>query len=158
MEHQHTFQITEPVILTPAELQTSRDVITTKLQAKVGSCTKEYGYILSIDLIDFKSTTNVISRTSGNCIYTVSYTMTTIIPKPEQVYTGRVNLIFIEGIFSTWNNIKIIVPMDMIVGWTFEHDKFTCEDRTIRVGDLIPIKLTNVRYDNNQYQCIGILN
>jgi DNA-directed RNA polymerase subunit E'/Rpb7 len=148
---------TDKIIIAPQELSNVRDYIRKKLEQIIGTCTENDGYVIGIKSIDFKSLTNVVSRVSGNCIYNVKYTISTLKPDVEHVYGVLVNQVFSQGIFCQYNGIQIIVPSGTMDDWTHTNDTFVKDDDIISVASWIQIKIDVIRYDNNNYQCIASL-
>lgn len=154
MNSKYTVEQSE-IILYPSELNDIHKNIDTKLRKRIGSCTKENGYIIDIHEIYHDKTTNKISRVSGNCIFTISYKMTTLKPEAGHVYKAIVNCIFKEGIFCEYNNIKILIPISEIKNYTFQNSKFINKSKSIEISNIIQVHINIVRYEDQNYQCIG---
>ncbi len=151
-------QSTDTAIITiyPFELDDIRNTIKRKLYETITTCSKN-GYIVSIDTIYFSTMTNKISRTTGNCIVTISYLVTTLKPQQGHVYTATVQQIYKDGLFTEFNGIRILTPSSSMMEWVYHDNAFVNGDNIISIGDLVDIHIEVTRYDNGKYQCIGTL-
>ena len=158
MEYLQKSVETSQIILRPDELANIESNLEKKIRKKVGMCSKEKGYIIMIHNIQrHKKLQNTISRVSGNCIFTVSYDICTLKPEIGHVYKVLISSIFKEGIFCEYNNIKILIPSTELKQYTFQNKILVSKDSTIQIGDWIKIRIQNVRYDDQNYQCIAKL-
>ena len=154
----NTIVKTDKVILKPCELGYVEKSITKKLEDMSKICTKEHGYVLTIDkIISYHN--NIISRTSGNCIFNVSYQVTTIRPEVGHQYKAVVSLLYKEGIFANFNDIKILVPSIELQEWEYKNSYYqhNVSQDPISIGSWIQVELKIVRYENHTYQCIGTI-
>lgn len=146
------------IVLRPNELTNIQSNLEKKIRKKVGTCSKEKGYIIMIHNIQRdKKLQNIISRVSGNCIFTVSYDICSLKPEIGHVYKVLVSSIFKEGIFCEYNNIKILIPNSELQSFSYQNEKLVSPEYTIQTGDWIKIRIHNVRYDDQNYQCIARL-
>lgn len=136
--------ITENIVIQPSQLKHIKSAIRQHIESKVGTCSKQYGYIERIIKIDYDSMTNFISRTSGCCVFQVSFEMECNIPQVGDIIDGIVMMIFTEGILLRSGRIQIIIPND--------------KTRVLEKGSTHKVVITSVRYDHFEYQCVGKLN
>lgn len=129
---------TDNIVLVPSQLANIDANITKIIMQRVGTCTKEYGYVTSISNIRRKS--NIISRTSGSCVFQVAYTATCIKPVEGETLSCQVVLSFPEGMLVTHEKMRIIVPRVQY-----------------SVGSTVDVILVSIRYESSEYQCVGAL-
>jgi len=153
MEYTETLKHTTEITIKPCELNAIDKHIEDKISKKIDSCTEKNGYIM--DIKNIRIISNTISRLSGKCIFKVKYDIVSLKPQPGHVYVGFVNIIFKEGIFVEYHNIKILIPYTSMKNWVYKTSTYTLDDRTVSVGDWIKVLIGSVRYDNHTYQCIG---
>lgn len=157
MEYLKKYIETSDIILRPDELTHIELNIEKKIRKKIGMCSKEKGYIIMINNIQ-KKIQNIISRVSGNCKFKVSYNIYTLKPENDHIYNVLVSNIFKEGIFCEYNRIKILIPVSCLTQYVFENKTFINDNKhIIQTGDWIKVQITNVRYDDQNYQCIAKL-
>ena len=68
-------------------------------------------------------------------------------------------MIFQHGIFSGFKNLKVLIPINTLENWTHEHSSniFKNGKKQISLKDTIPVEITDIRYENCKYSCIGKL-
>jgi DNA-directed RNA polymerase subunit E'/Rpb7 len=161
MDYKKTMTFSETVILSPTELSNIYEHLQEKINNRKNNCTKTDGIITEINEIDWNSLTNKISRISGNCIFNVNYTAKVLKPENGHIYTTLVNIIFKEGIFTEYNNIKILIPSDSMDGWSFRDGVMEKTEiggvSRIETGDWVKVIIRKTRYETSNYQCIGEL-
>jgi DNA-directed RNA polymerase subunit E'/Rpb7 len=157
MTYEKLYTQTEQMVLSPKELCQIQATILNKLNQKIATCTKAYGYITSIQHLH--SYHNIISRFSGDCIFTVRYSFKALKPEIGHCINVSVDAIFKEGIFTQYAGMNILIPSNECPGWTYTNGMFKNEtsNRAICVGDTIEIRITCIKYDHHQYKCIGVL-
>lgn len=157
MNYVTTQTFTENVIVYPFELNDTKKNILTKLKHHLSTCSEEYGYILDVDNVNWATMTNKISRISGNCIFNVTYEAKTFKPVVGHEYRAEIVVVVKEGIFCEYNNIQILIPADILLGWRFVAHVYmniaTLEE--IKAGDFVNVLICMVRYGSHKYQCVG---
>jgi DNA-directed RNA polymerase subunit E'/Rpb7 len=167
MNYIKTFKITSQIVLSPHELVHISSAIQRHLEEKIGTCNKEYGYIMDIGNVDpYRMPT--ISKISGNCIYDVTYEIQTLKPEPGQVYHAQVQSIFPDGMFTHYKNINIFIPTSSSLGDDADAngadaksadaksaDAKSADAKTPKIGDIIPVTILFIRYENHRFRCIG---
>lgn len=124
-----------------------------------GTCSKEYGYILNVKrLVSIND--NIISSSNSNIIFDVSLEIEYIKPVLNQILTGKISMIFEKGLFiDIIDKFKILLPSINIPDYIYDKDKFLTKDRKhiLSKGDIIKIIITQLKYENHQFKCIGKL-
>ena len=124
-------------------------------------CTKEYGYILSINTLD-KILSHEIGRANGGNIFTLKFKADTLNPVVGKEVTGVVFHVFAIGIFiNVMGKQKILVPVTSLKNYVFneltsiyEHSE---NSDIINVGDSIIVTITDSQYNSGGFSCLGIL-
>jgi len=154
-------QIYGNVFVNPEEFKYNiNELLEYKLKDKYEqTCSKEYGFIIKIEKINFKDQTNIINTLgNGEIIYTVSFICLVLEPTKNMILQGQINTMFRHGIFANIDKIKILIPSSKLDGWTFNDNKFSKGNVTLNISDKIEIKIIEVRYEKKQYSCIGTIN
>lgn len=134
---------TEECIVQPHELENVQENINVKLKNRIGTCTKEDGFICDVRNIELLKNSRV-SRISGDVFFTVKYESVSLKPSKGHIYHSTIIRIFDEGFFCQFKNIRIFVP-----------NTETMQHKVFNVGDTMKVEITNIRYEDRQYQCIG---
>lgn len=153
------FKIYEDIILKPSDLSGIDTRIRKTLAEKVGLCVRDFGYIVEV-MPNYKINSNIISRTCGDTIFNITYNAKFLKPEEGSVFISQITFIKEHmGIFSEYNKIKILVPATELVplGWVYGDFSFTNGEEILNVGDLIQVQIRRVRFDDANYQCLGIL-
>jgi hypothetical protein len=66
-----------------------------------------------------------------------------MIPKMNECILAQIQIVFQEGILLEYKQMKLIIP--------FEHIR----SPATKIGDMIWVKITSIRYGKGEYQCIG---
>lgn len=155
-------RITKEITLHPSLLSREyRTHILNELCATyINSCSKKYGYIVDIlrDTIVYKS--NYISSASNGIVFVVEVEIISIYPTPLMNIETQVSLVNENGIFTVKNNvIKIFVPVKNTEPYIYNKilKCYTFQNKIITIHNTICIKIQSVRYSNNEFNCIGIL-
>jgi DNA-directed RNA polymerase subunit E'/Rpb7 len=123
-------------------------------------CSHKYGYILDIENINNIYNNNLINSRNDCIIFNVVCTAKVLKPEVNQILKGDVFMIIEDGILlKIINKINVLVPSYFIQKYTYEDGKFIDEEhqKCISVGDKIDIKIYKIRYENNNFSCIGHL-
>lgn len=152
-----TIWIQRQFILHPQYLSNPRDNLHTQIHNLITTCTKEHGSIVDIIDIDWTSLSNIVSRVSGSCIFSVNIHVRCFKPEKGTVVPVQVNKIFPEGVFTVFKGIPMFIPTSEMVGWKYTSDTFYNHEtnETIRVGKDMDIEITLVRFNNKVYECIA---
>ena len=98
-----------------------------------------------------------INDCNGNLFFKVNCTTKMLLPTIGKKINCNVDMIFQHGIFAGFENLKVLVPVSMLNKWEYEENVFKKNQQTIKVGDNILIEITEIRYENCKYSCIGKL-
>lgn len=127
----------------------------------LSECNKDYGYIIKINRI-VKVLDNYINMDS-NIIFDIKFEATCLIPKPEKTFSGKVCMVYGDGIFvDVMQKMKILVPKNLLVGYTFNKETkcFVKDDNPVEKitdGKQVKIKITASQYNNQRFSVFGIL-
>ena len=124
-------------------------------------CNKDYGYIIKINRI-IKVLDNYINMDS-NIVFDIIFEASCLNPKPEKILTGKVCMVFADGIFiDVIKKMQILVPKQFIVGYTFNkksnifvNDKN--EENNIGEGKELRVKITASQYNNQRFSVFGTI-
>lgn len=127
-------------------LQKLRDTI-------VGECTKEYGHILSIEKI-----IEIVSN--EDTIFTLKFEAMTLKPEVGKILEGKVCMLFKDGIFmKVADRQKMLIPALTLRDYKFDEDSDSYVKDKIRIttDSIIKAKITAVKYDKQNFSCVGTL-
>ena len=135
-------EVKENVKLLPSHLAHIESVIQDYLKAKLNTCTREYGYILTIKNATVNTSHIPIIRHTGECLVQVKYTIKTLLPEIGDVYeNAEITHIYPSMVFAKYQTIQMVV---------------TLPDPSIYLkGDRVKVTIIDIRYAKKQYQCIG---
>tara|TARA_B100000073_G_C23696443_1_gene558547 strand:+ start:375 stop:851 length:477 start_codon:yes stop_codon:yes gene_type:complete len=157
----NTVFINKEVALHPSSLSNEyRDVLYKNLCDKFqNSCSIEHGYILDIDS-QFKILSNKISNNTANVLFQIQFKANTLKPEIGIKLKCKIDMIFIHGIFAGINNLKVLIPVSTLTDYKFNTDKYIHKKtkKELYKGDEIIIELTDIRYNKQNYHCIGKIN
>ena len=128
-----------------------------KLDECIGKCTQEYGYIMEVG--KFKIVDTEISRATSETNMSVLVEFSTI--KPEIGMTLRATISMCvagQGMYVYSNGkIKILIPERTLKNFKFENSTYKSTDKVLSIGDEIDVTITNIKFDKNNFQCIGVV-
>lgn len=119
----------------------------------VGECTKEYGHILSIEKI-----TEIVSN--EDTIFTLRFEALTLKPEVGKILEGKVCMIFRDGIFmKVADKQKMLIPSLTLKDYTYNEDNcsYTNGKNVIKIDTVIKGKVTALKYDKQNFSCVGTL-
>ena len=119
----------------------------------VGECTKEYGHILSITKI-----TEILSN--EDTVFTLRFEAKTLKPEIGKILEGKVCMIFKDGIFmKIADKQKLLIPSLSLKDYTYDEEScsYTKEKNIITLNSVIKAKITAVKYDKQNFSCVGTL-
>lgn len=127
-----------------------------KLKDSVGQCSQDHGYVISIG--NFKIVDTEISRATTETIATVMFEADVL--KPEVGTQLRVTIascVLSHGIYAyCQGKLKVLVPQRTLKDYKFENGSYVGV-KNFMVGDEITITITAIKYDKNNFQCIGTI-
>lgn len=126
-----------------------------KLSEQVGKCSQEYGYILNVGA--FKIIDTEISRATTETIMIVTYEAETVKPEVGKDMKVLVSMcVSGHGIYAyNSGKIKVLIPERSLKSFKFDTGCYKSDAKTYKTGDEIDITITAIKYDKNNFQCIG---
>lgn len=135
------------------------DAILSKIREKyINTCSEKDGYILDISKINHIEISG-INDCSNHLFFKVDCEIQILFPTIGKKIDCGVDMIFQHGIFSGFKNLKVLIPINTLENWTHEHSSniFKNGKKQISLKDTIPVEITDIRYENCKYSCIGKL-
>jgi DNA-directed RNA polymerase subunit E'/Rpb7 len=118
-------------------------------------CNKKWGYITGVDSIRILE--NIVNRVGFNIFFKIAVTAERFLPKEGTVISANVQMCFVHGLLCKFHELSILVPMSTITSGKFEGGVLRTVSRTVRKGDLVTVRLTNVKYEKHKYSAIAVL-
>ena len=118
-------------------------------------CSEKHGYILDINKI--LSYESLLSRTTGNNIYTIKFIASTLKPQIGKKLNCIVVMTLPNGILAEFLDIKLLVPSSNLHDYEYKNQTFYNDKRVITIGDQISVLIKDMRYIKNKFNCIGTL-
>lgn len=134
-------------------------VILSKIKEKyINTCSEKNGYILDILKINHIDISG-INDCSNNLFFKVDCEIQMLLPTIGKKLDCNIDMIFQHGIFSGFKNLKVLIPINTLENWEHDHsiNVFKKGDKKIQVNDPILVEITDIRYENCKYSCIGKL-
>lgn len=121
---------------------------------------KQYGYV--IEIRDFSFNENfVLSRINQDIFVKCKVELLCITPKIDSIYYATILCIYPAGVFVKVLNIfYTLIPIEYITrdGYNFLNGEFIHNTRTsLKKGDIVNVKLVDMKYDNKTFNCIAQL-
>jgi DNA-directed RNA polymerase subunit E'/Rpb7 len=131
-----------------------------KIQKEIlGHCDNEYGYITKVyNKVTILS--NTISASGPGVFFQVQFKAKVMKPEIDSDYEGKVCMIFSAGIFvEVFEKMKILIPVDSMNGYKFDKATSTFKkgSKTIQQNDVVTIQINAIRYEKQNFNCIGSL-
>ena len=134
------------------------DILSELKRSICGTCNKEYGYIQEVvNIINFGE--GVVSSISPHIIFTIKASISCLKPQEGKEFKTTIFKVFSGGIFSSYNNISIFIPISELHLWKYieKSEHYIKGKETLSVGDELDVIITYVKYSNKKYSCIGTL-
>ena len=154
--------LTREVSVKPAFLSADLDEhILHRLRGEMeGTCSKEDGYILEvIRLVAIVG--NYISSANSDVVMKVEVETKMLCPDLDSVYEGVIDSIIPHGVFvKIGGKMKVLAPFGTMTGFSFneETQKYQNEQGdVIQLGDVVRVVITNFKYSNQDFKCLGKL-
>jgi len=127
-------------------------------QSCLKECNKDYGYIVKINRI-IKIIDNYINMDS-NIVFDIKFEATCLNPKPDKIVSGKVCMVFPDGIFiDVLKKMQILIPKNFLTDFTFNKktNSFVKEDENISLseGRQLKVKITASQYNNQRFSIFG---
>lgn len=135
------------------------EVILSKIKEKyINTCSEKNGYVLDILKINHINISG-INDCSSNLFFKVDCEIQMLLPTIGKKIDCNVDMIFQHGIFSGFKNLKVLIPINTLEHWVHDHsgNTFKKGKKKINLKDTIPVEITDIRYENCKYSCIGKL-
>ena len=135
------------------------NIILTKIKDKyTKTCSEKNGYILEIMKLN-KIIFSGINDCNSNLFFKVECQTKMLLPKIGKTINCKIDMIFQHGIFSGFNNLKVLVPISNLDKWNFDvsSNSFQKDSQQLKVNNFIDLEITEIRYENCKYSCIGKL-
>lgn len=151
-------EITQRVSIDPIYLDSniSHHLLKKIKETMEGKCCLDYGYIINVkNIVNLGS--NIISPANSLVVYNVTYQADTIKPEKGLVLSGKICMIFPQGIFvNIIDKMKILIPVNNLESYTFEDGNFVAENKHDLILDTnVDIEITMVKYEKKSFSCIG---
>jgi DNA-directed RNA polymerase subunit E'/Rpb7 len=120
-------------------------------------CDQEHGYITKIyDKIHILD--NIISSSSIGVFFRVRFTVKAHKPQVNSEYDGKVCMVFQNGIFvEVFEKMKVLIPNNKMGKYKYNKNIYKDGNKTISVGDEVKIKIDMIKYEKQNFNCIGSL-
>lgn len=128
-------------------------------QSCLKECNKDYGYIIKINRI-IKIVDNYINMDS-NVVFDIKFEATCLNPKPDKVVSGKVCMVFLDGIFiDVLKKMQILIPKNFLTGYVFNKktNSFVRENNendVLSEGKQLKVKITASQYNNHRFSIFG---
>ena len=123
------------------------------------TCSKEYGYISNVIKI-VGVVDNTISA-SSEIMFKLKILVEALKPEVGTTLTGTATMVLQHGVFiEVDKKLKALIPSRNMEGFEFDKVKSVYKkgDVVYKAGDKITFKIASVRYEKNNFSCIGTLN
>jgi DNA-directed RNA polymerase subunit E'/Rpb7 len=139
------------------------DHIFEKLQRVISTeCTQEHGHIIKVNKV-LAILSHEIDRANSENVFTVQFEADTLKPEKNTIMSGKVCMVYKDGIFITvMNRQKMLIPSMYLNDYNFD-DVNQCyrskNDDTIIIseGDEATAVVTASQYSKNNFSCFGSL-
>lgn len=124
-----------------------------------GKCTHEDGYIINIKKIATIYDQH-IKRNSGNVLFYIDIIADCILPKVGDHLEAVVDMIFPHGVFCHHHMLRMMMPIVKCKDFHIRQEFSTNSlfnphtKQVIKKGDIVPIVIDDVRFENDLYSCI----
>lgn len=137
------------------------DHLLEKIRREVlGHCDQEYGYVTKI-YSKVKIVSNTISASSPGVFFQVKFGAKVLKPEIGSEYEGTVCMLFPAGIFvEVFEKMKVLIPADHMNGYKFDKGNSNFKKgstKTILQGQSVKIKIDMIKYEKQNFNCIGSL-
>jgi DNA-directed RNA polymerase subunit E'/Rpb7 len=157
-------EITKTICLDPSQLNSkiNASLLEKARQTWVGKCTKEDGYIISIEKV-VKKLNNHISSSTASIVFNLVVLAEILVPEIGLQVEAKTQTILPQGIFCTAKGkLNILLPVSVLSEFefdraTFSYTRISDKEQKIKKNDVVLIEVTAIRYEKNNFNCIGSL-
>ena len=122
-------------------------------------CDQTYGYITKI-FDKIKIVENIISTADIGVFFRVKFDALVFKPEVGTEYKGEVCMISLHGIFvEVFEKMKVLIPTAKMGSYKFDKSEtnFKKGKKTISIKDTVTISIDMIRYEKQNFSCIGSL-
>ena len=119
----------------------------------LGECTKEYGYIISVNKI-------VKILNNEDTVFTLLFDADTLKPDAGTKLDGIVCMVYKDGIFiNVVNKLKVLIPSIILKGYLYDENlaTYVSTNKKIKQGDNINVVVTASKFSKKGFICVGSL-
>jgi DNA-directed RNA polymerase subunit E'/Rpb7 len=97
----------------------------------------------------------------SNIAFDIKFEASCLNPKPDKVLTGKVCMVFPDGVFiDVMKKMQILIPKQFIEGFTFNKktNSYVKDDNdqiTISEGKQLRVSITASQYSNQKFSVFG---
>lgn len=139
-------------ILKPHNLNKNyKESILDSLRLKYNYTCKHSGYI--IDIVNIIDTIHNYINSNNDIVVSLLCLCKTIELKKGVHLNCKIDAIYTSGVFVSLSKIKILIPNKD--NFTSINNECHIKDRVYRVGDYIDVIINTIRFEKNEYTCLG---
>lgn len=122
-------------------------------------CDKDHGYIIHIhDKITIIG--NIVAPSGMGAFFNVIFYADTLKPSIGAKYRGRVCMLFPNGIFvDVKEKLKVLLPVEKMGEYKYKDNDniFKKGKNKIEIDSEVELEITSIKYEKQNFQCIGKL-
>jgi DNA-directed RNA polymerase subunit E'/Rpb7 len=125
----------------------------------LGKCDQYYGYVVKV-FKKIQIVENIISAAGPGVFFLVKFGAQVLKPEVGSEYEGTVCMTSPHGIFvEVFGKMKVLIPTDKMAGYKFDKTGpfFKKGKKTISEGDTVQIAISMIKYEKQNFNCIGCL-
>ena len=123
----------------------------------IGKCDEKHGYISDIGS-NIKIVKNKLSRATKGVFFHLKFGIKAVKPKINQDYEGEVCIVFEYGILANiLGKIKVLIPKESIQDFIFSKGVYSKGEEVITKNSKIIVNINKMKYENQNFECIGNL-
>jgi len=161
-QHFKKTYIEKSIILLPQQLDKNYEQTLFEMIQKEceNICIKDIGYIRKLVKIN-KIVHNDIMKMTPNVNLKLLLEVESYLPQVGDQLQIKVEFIFTHGIFANFNTLKLLIPIHNCTPYELcqeKNDFYLIHSKTkqkIQKEDIISIEITNIRFEKNNYSCLG---
>jgi len=121
-------------------------------------CSQTSGYVISVNP-NIEVVDNLVNI-HGIGLFEVLYSVQTLKPKKGQVLHGEICMILSQGVLiEVYGKMKVLIPTDRLKNYKIDeiNNVIKYKRNEFGIGDTVSVKIEMTKYENNKFNCIGIL-
>lgn len=121
-------------------------------------CSESIGIVTEIQKIQ-KIQSISISQVTKFPVFRINFMANVVLPQKNVITESKITMIFQQGIFLESDHVKFLVPVSELEGYEYSEltNFFYRGDIILKVGDIINIKIIDIKYEKNSFNCIATL-